>query len=382
MVSNAPVGAGEEVFNTYGDGLSNAQLLVRYGFALDGNEHDAVRFEWGTDLRRGSTPLNGESGGMGTTDEDGVRCRVYRFAEGTEHAKQAQARSTFIGHAGPPSAGRGGDGGNGGGEASRAVAASAGPNLLDDLLLRRVLLRWPAHHGWDGSGLVYNVPGLPCPSSWRDGDGRSAPACNDDGGAGDSSGSSSTKPLLAVNADGRVSHPLWVLAALSALAAEPRTMADWAADAADGGAGLVASLQDGAARVLALEEAASLRDAAGVAEEDNGACEGASEGTSGVSVLRAAIADESPSAPGARVTPAGGIVEADVTTSPISGTNRFGLEIAGVARALLTWSRRRRERIAHGCTAQEMGERIDVSAAPARVFLGDARRRVLNLRYI
>ncbi|THH06654.1 hypothetical protein EW146_g9543, partial [Bondarzewia mesenterica] len=42
MVTNAPVGAGEEVFNTYGERLGNGELLVRYGFMVEGNENDVV----------------------------------------------------------------------------------------------------------------------------------------------------------------------------------------------------------------------------------------------------------------------------------------------------------------------------------------------------
>ena len=44
MVSNAPIAGGAEAFNTYGSGLGNAALLARYGFMLDGNEHDVVRW--------------------------------------------------------------------------------------------------------------------------------------------------------------------------------------------------------------------------------------------------------------------------------------------------------------------------------------------------
>lgn len=42
MVSNAPISPHTEVFNTYGASLSNAQLLARYGFALEANEHDII----------------------------------------------------------------------------------------------------------------------------------------------------------------------------------------------------------------------------------------------------------------------------------------------------------------------------------------------------
>ncbi|KIP05485.1 hypothetical protein PHLGIDRAFT_119783 [Phlebiopsis gigantea 11061_1 CR5-6] len=45
MVANAPVPPGQEVFNTYGEHLANAQLLARYGFALDGNDNDVVAFD-------------------------------------------------------------------------------------------------------------------------------------------------------------------------------------------------------------------------------------------------------------------------------------------------------------------------------------------------
>lgn len=40
MVSNIPIPPHSEVFNTYGDTLTNAQLLTRYGFTLDANEND------------------------------------------------------------------------------------------------------------------------------------------------------------------------------------------------------------------------------------------------------------------------------------------------------------------------------------------------------
>jgi SET domain-containing protein 6 len=45
IVADAAIRAGEEVFNTYGARLRNAQLLARYGFMLDGNEHDVVSWD-------------------------------------------------------------------------------------------------------------------------------------------------------------------------------------------------------------------------------------------------------------------------------------------------------------------------------------------------
>lgn len=42
MVSNIPIPPETEIFNTYGEHLTNAQLLLRYGFILDVNENDCV----------------------------------------------------------------------------------------------------------------------------------------------------------------------------------------------------------------------------------------------------------------------------------------------------------------------------------------------------
>jgi hypothetical protein len=44
MVANAPVAPGAEIFNTYGASLTNAELLVRYGFMLEANDND--RLTW------------------------------------------------------------------------------------------------------------------------------------------------------------------------------------------------------------------------------------------------------------------------------------------------------------------------------------------------
>ncbi|KAL9712231.1 hypothetical protein Ac2012v2_005309 [Leucoagaricus gongylophorus] len=44
MVSNAEILPNEEVFNTYGERLSNAELLMQYGFILDPNDNDVVHF--------------------------------------------------------------------------------------------------------------------------------------------------------------------------------------------------------------------------------------------------------------------------------------------------------------------------------------------------
>ncbi|KAK0439427.1 hypothetical protein EV421DRAFT_1821113 [Armillaria borealis] len=45
MVSNMHIPSHREVFNTYGETLSNAQLLLRYGFILDVNDNDQVLWD-------------------------------------------------------------------------------------------------------------------------------------------------------------------------------------------------------------------------------------------------------------------------------------------------------------------------------------------------
>jgi SET domain-containing protein 6 len=42
MVVNAAIAPGSEIFNTYGSKLTNAELLVRYGFMLDANDNDIL----------------------------------------------------------------------------------------------------------------------------------------------------------------------------------------------------------------------------------------------------------------------------------------------------------------------------------------------------
>lgn len=50
MIALRPIVGGGEVFNTYGGALSNAVLLRRYGFALDANPHDVVRWPTSRDV--------------------------------------------------------------------------------------------------------------------------------------------------------------------------------------------------------------------------------------------------------------------------------------------------------------------------------------------
>lgn len=46
MVTVRSVPGGAEICNTYGANLSNAALLARYGFLLEGGETDVVTFGW------------------------------------------------------------------------------------------------------------------------------------------------------------------------------------------------------------------------------------------------------------------------------------------------------------------------------------------------
>ncbi|KAF8624488.1 hypothetical protein AX17_007117 [Amanita inopinata Kibby_2008] len=45
MVANAPISPGVEVFNTYGERLTSAQLLTQYGFVLEANENDVLTWQ-------------------------------------------------------------------------------------------------------------------------------------------------------------------------------------------------------------------------------------------------------------------------------------------------------------------------------------------------
>lgn len=44
MITVTSITAGQEIFNTYGPGLSNAKLIASYGFALEANPHDICTF--------------------------------------------------------------------------------------------------------------------------------------------------------------------------------------------------------------------------------------------------------------------------------------------------------------------------------------------------
>lgn len=73
MVTNAPVIPFGEVWNTYGETLTNAQLLVRYGFLLDSNENDIIAWD-PRDLRVFASDVPGQV-------EDGIQNLIFPCGE-------------------------------------------------------------------------------------------------------------------------------------------------------------------------------------------------------------------------------------------------------------------------------------------------------------
>ncbi|KAE9404023.1 SET domain-containing protein [Gymnopus androsaceus JB14] len=57
MVSNTEIPPHSEIFNTYGETLTNAQLLTQYGFVLDVNENDRINWQF-DDLIQALTALH------------------------------------------------------------------------------------------------------------------------------------------------------------------------------------------------------------------------------------------------------------------------------------------------------------------------------------
>lgn len=151
MVSNLPIlvpasdrpDAQTEVFNTYGARLSNATLLARYGFLLEGNEWDQIEWGWAELLE--VVRRKRDEG------EEATRSFVHRY---------------------------------------RAMVAA-----------------WPAWEGWKGSELVYE-PSLDDTGS-RSTLERRDPADIEVAGR--------ERELQAnINADGKVSHHLWIFCAMLA----------------------------------------------------------------------------------------------------------------------------------------------------------------------
>lgn len=103
MVANDFIDPFSEIYNTYGEELTNAQLLVRYGFTLDSNENDIISWNK-TDLHRvfeftlkGSRDIGNVSAGGGdlsslkTSDEENKSFLVFDDFE-----RQAVERSASV----------------------------------------------------------------------------------------------------------------------------------------------------------------------------------------------------------------------------------------------------------------------------------------------
>lgn len=270
MALVAPVRAGEEVFNTYGAGLSNAQLLARYGFMLDGNEHDVVSWDGPEALwrRSGRAPALGR------------------------RAAEAARPDTNIPIEEP---------------AVFTLSASTRARVVE--LYAQIIVKWPADARWNGSEMVFN----PTPGTGRD-------------------GRDGAQPILAVNADGRVSHGLWVLAALVAHALIDTNIGETAVG------DILGALDRAATRQLAREAGI------GPALDDQSA--------------EAQIAPDMEPIAGAGARRAFGGACGELG-APYCAASGDGL----LAQTLHAWCAARRGRIGARCvTSAELGARLDVSA--------------------
>ena len=220
MVSNIPIPPQSEVFNTYGERLTNAQLLARYGFMLEVNDNDVVVFDV-EDMRPAWSFL--------------AQAKL-----GTTHSADRHW-SNFL-------------------------------STLD-----RVLQLWPRHERWQHSGLVYQPydNATPVPSTvatYQSFEGAvSTPRSSTiDKQRKTFVRQSGSRPMH-VSCDAKISHALWVsFAMLATVLSSPRTddlsMVERSAEET------VADLQQLAARQLFWElrsESESARDGHEVTEDDD-----------------------------------------------------------------------------------------------------------------
>ncbi|EPQ56414.1 hypothetical protein GLOTRDRAFT_138148 [Gloeophyllum trabeum ATCC 11539] len=165
MVSNIPVIADTEVFNTYGERLSNASLLVRYGFMIEGNEWDSVAWT----LEDVSSSLSG-------FDE----CPLLQ--------------------------------------------ATMGDNVSSDFIpsWSAILQRWEPRDTWTDSNLVFcsDFLGVSEMQDSHSSAGRKplqSPAAGEGSSAGSRPHFEDLEKMLSLNEDGKISHQLWVFCALAVL---------------------------------------------------------------------------------------------------------------------------------------------------------------------
>lgn len=167
MVLNQPIPPYSEAFNTYGEHLTNAQLLARYGFVLEGNENDTVSFEL-DDIHAAWSSL--------------------------------------------------------GGVARSPAQDDAGWDIFVNFA-RRVVQTWPRYDRWRESNLVYppyqdaTLLGQGAVSTFHGLDeGVNTASFNDDYRDRKGGRTTPTPLFIGVNSDAKISHALWVCLALLASA--------------------------------------------------------------------------------------------------------------------------------------------------------------------
>ncbi|CAL1714868.1 unnamed protein product [Somion occarium] len=145
MCTNLPIPPRTEVFNTYGPELTNAQLLVRYGFALPSNDNDVV--SWKPDelsnmmnlsLSESIVSYSSSSGSGIPTPPPHDSFRLQPSFLSKEEASVVEASDPEV--------------------RLRSKAEWLGVKAKSHywMLLEEVIHVWPTEARWKGSNLVYN----------------------------------------------------------------------------------------------------------------------------------------------------------------------------------------------------------------------------------
>lgn len=101
MVTNAPIPPDAEVLNTYGETLTNAQLLARYGFVLDSNDNDVIAWDWeelcdfADDVK--GCDLDHDHGAKGGERSGPSPCRRCDASEGHSALEQLREEVSVLG---------------------------------------------------------------------------------------------------------------------------------------------------------------------------------------------------------------------------------------------------------------------------------------------
>ncbi|KAF7798011.1 hypothetical protein EIP86_009221 [Pleurotus ostreatoroseus] len=201
MVSNLPIPPHSEIYNTYGEHLTNAQLLARYGFVLEGNDNDTINFA------------------LEDTQEF--------WSSLTVNAARDPRWISLLNW-----------------DTFRAVFGN-------------IAQTWPRYAGWSESNLVYH----PYHDATSPTASTISPTFGLKKGSVDKQGEklarASTPPHMCINSDAKISHALWICAALLALASAPTPDTLLADGAEHGVERTVATLKRLAARQMHWEAAAA-----------------------------------------------------------------------------------------------------------------------------